>query len=207
MIDFIHTVGAIYLLVQYFTSFDISRTLSRPEEKYYRMFLATEDKGVQPKVIFVYLVITLVYRLLYYMIYFETFGALVQIIIKMIAFCFNFLALSTLFLLAFSLLGHILFNDIEEFWSFPRSFNQMYQSVFGGFDFTIYANSTLTTEYYGRIFMSLFLLGFACCSKITPPIHGSGDIIKKNWKSIFEKLYPYTSSKNNDLLIMCNSKY
>ena len=37
----------------------------------------------------------------------------------------------------------------------------MYQSVFGGFDFTIYANSTLTTEYYGRIFMSLFLLGFA----------------------------------------------
>ena len=37
----------------------------------------------------------------------------------------------------------------------------MYQSVFGGFDYTIYANSTLTTEYYGRIFMSLFLLGFA----------------------------------------------
>ena len=37
----------------------------------------------------------------------------------------------------------------------------MYQSVFGGFDFAIYANSTLTTEYYGRIFMSLFLLGFA----------------------------------------------
>ena len=79
------------------------------------MFLATEEKGVQPKVIFVYLVITLVYRLLYYMIYFETFGALVQIIIKMVIYCFKFLVLSTLFLLAFSLLGHILFNDIEEF--------------------------------------------------------------------------------------------
>lgn len=115
IIDFVHFIGAIYLLVQYFTYYDVSRTLSRAEEKYYKMFASTEEKGVQPKVIFVYLVIVLVYRLLYYMIYFETFGALVQIIIKMITFCFKFLVLSGLFLLAFSLFGHILFNDIEEF--------------------------------------------------------------------------------------------
>ena len=37
----------------------------------------------------------------------------------------------------------------------------MYQSIFGGFDFTIYANSSITPEYYGRLFMWIYLLGFA----------------------------------------------
>ena len=161
IIDFIHWVGAIYLIVQYLASYDINRTLSRSEEKYYRMFASTESYGVQPKVIFVYLVVVLIYRLLYQMVYFETFGALVQIIIKMIANCFKFLILSFMFLVAFTLLGHILFNDITEFSTIFYSFNTMYQSVFGGFDFSIYANSTITFEYYGRIFMCLFLLGFA----------------------------------------------
>lgn len=85
-IDLVHFIGAIYLLVRYFTHFDISRTLTRPEEKYYKMFLSTEENGVQPKVIFVYLVITVLNRLLYYMVYFDTFGALIQIILKMVVF-------------------------------------------------------------------------------------------------------------------------
>ena len=161
VIDFVHTVGAIYLIIEYCTYYNISRTLSRSEEKYYKMFASTEDRGVQPKVIFAYLVIVLVYRLLYQMIYFQTFGALVQIIIKMVGSCLKFLMLSFIFLVAFTILGHILFNDINEFQSIFWSFNTMYQSVFGGFDFAIYANSTITPEYYGRIFMCLYLLGFA----------------------------------------------
>lgn len=68
--------------------------------------------------------------------------------------------LSTLFLLCFSLLGYGLFNDIDQFSSYTRSFNEMYMSVFGAFDFAIYANSTITAEYYGRIFIGLFLLIF-----------------------------------------------
>ena len=161
LIDFVHVVGAIYLIVRYLTYYDISRTLSRSEEKYYRMFEATEAGGVQPKVIFAYLVIVMMYRLLFQMVYFNTFGALVQIIIQMIVSCFKFLILSLIFLVAFTILGYILFNDIDQFKSIFWSFNTMYQSVFGGFDFTIYSSSTITPEFCGRIFMCLFLLGFA----------------------------------------------
>ena len=161
LFDFVHTVGAIYLIVQYLTYYDISRTLSRSEEKYYRMFAATEAGGVQPKVIFAYLVIVMMYRLLFQMVYFNAFGALVQIIIQMIVSCFKFLILSLIFLVAFTILGYILFNDIDQFKSIFWSFNTMYQSVFGGFDFAIYSSSRITPEFWGRIFMCLFLLGFA----------------------------------------------
>ena len=161
LFDFVHAVGAIYLIVRYLTYYDISRTLSRSEEKYYKMFAATEAGGVQPKVIFAYLVIVMMYRLLFQMVYFNTFGALVQIIIQMIVSCFKFLILSLIFLVAFTILGYILFNDIDQFKSIFWSFNTMYQSVFGGFDFTIYSSSTITPEFCGRLFMCLFLLGFA----------------------------------------------
>ena len=160
-IDFIHFVGAIYLIVQYCTYYDINRTLSRSEEKYYRMFLSTESSGVQPKVIFTYLIITLMYRMLYQMSYFETFGALVQIIVKMIFEWFKFLTLCFFFLVTFTIIGYNLFNDIPEFNTIFYSFNTMYQSTFGGFDFSIYANSSITAEVYGRLYLCIFLLGFA----------------------------------------------
>ena len=161
IIDFIHTVGAIYLIIQYWTYYNINRTLTRAEEKYYKMFLSTETGEVQPKNIFVYLIIVIVYRMLYQLVYFKAFGPIVQIIIKMITKCFVFLILSLMFLFAFTLMGFILFYDINEFSSIFYSFNTMYQSIFGGFDFTIYTKSNVTKEYYGRIFMCLFLLGFA----------------------------------------------
>ena len=125
------------------------------------MFAATEAGGVQPKVIFAYLVIVMMYRLLFQMVYFNTFCALVQIIIQMNVSCFKFLVLSLILLVAFTILGYILFNDIDQFKSIFWSFDTMYQSVFGGFDFTIYSSSTITPEFWGRIFMCLFLLGFA----------------------------------------------
>ena len=158
-LDLIHFIGAIYLIIQYCTYYRIDRTLSRSEEKNYRMFLATQDAGVQTKVIFTYLIIVIIYRMLFQMSYFETFGALVQIIAKMIIECFKFLVLSFFFLVTFTIIGHNLFYDISEFSSIFYSFNTMYQSTFGAFDFAIYTNSTLTSEYYGRIFLSIFLLG------------------------------------------------
>ena len=125
------------------------------------MFLSTEAGGVQPKVIFVYLILVVMYRILYQMAYFKTFGPIVQIIIKMIANCFVFLIISLMFLISFTIMGYVLFYDIAEFSTIFRSFNTMYQSIFGGFDFTIYSNSSKTAEYYGRIYLCVFLLGFA----------------------------------------------
>ena len=161
IIDFIHTVGAIYLIIQYWTYYNIDRTLTRPEEKYYKIFLSTETENFQPKTVFVYLIIVIVYRMLFQLVYFKAFGPIVQIIIKMIAKCLVFLNLSLMFLFAFTMMAFILFNDIDEFSSIFYSFNTMYQSIFGGFDFTIYTKSYITREYYGRIFMCLFMLGFA----------------------------------------------
>ena len=99
--------------------------------------------------------------MLYQFVYFKAFGPIVQIILKMIAKCLLFLTLSLMFLFAFTMMAFILFNDIDEFSSIFYSFNTMYQSIFGGFDFTIYTKSYITREYYGRIFMCLFMLGFA----------------------------------------------
>ena len=103
----------------------------------------------------------MVYRMFYQMAFFEIFGALVQTVIKMFISCAKFLVLTFIFVVSFSALGHNLFNDIEEFSTIFRSFNTMYQSIFGGFDFAIYSNSSITPEYYGRLFMWVYLLGFA----------------------------------------------
>ena len=160
-IDLLQTVGAIYLIIRYNTDYNIDRTLSRSEEKYYKIFLSTEGEGIQPKVIFFLLIVVLVYRMFYQMAFFEIFGALVQTVIKMFISCAKFLVLTFIFVVSFSTLGHNLFNDIEEFSTIFRSFNTMYQSIFGGFDFTIYSNSSITPEYYGRLFMWVYLLGLA----------------------------------------------
>ena len=160
-IDLLHVIGAIYLIVRYNTYYNIDRTLSRPEEKYYKIFISTEGEGIQPKVIFFLLIVVMVYRMFYQMAFFETFGSLVQTVIKMFISCAKFLVLTFIFVLSFSALGHNLFNDIDDFSTIFRSFNTMYQSIFGGFDFTIYANSSITPEYYGRLFMWIYLLGFA----------------------------------------------
>lgn len=160
LFDTVQAALAIYLIVKYAGSYSIDRTLSRGEEKYYRMFLATEDGGLHPKTIFVYLVIIMIYRMLFQMVYFENFGALVMIIVKMVDKSFRFLVISTLFLLGFSLIGNTLFNDLTEFRNFWISLNTMYQSALGGFDFSIFAASSVTAEVYGRIFLAIYLLGF-----------------------------------------------
>ena len=69
-IDLLQVIGAIYLIVRYNTYYDINRTLSRSEEKYYKIFLSTEGEGIQPKVIFILFIIVMVYRMFYQMAFF-----------------------------------------------------------------------------------------------------------------------------------------
>jgi len=157
LIDSIHFSLAIYMMVRYFDDYTIDRTLSRPEEKYYKTMLATENSGIHVKVIFIYLLITLLYRMLYQMLFFETFGVLIQILVIMFYKASKFLVISLLFLFAFSLIGNTLFNDLTQFSTIFMSFNTMYESSLGGFDFSIYASGTTTHETYGRLFMGVYL--------------------------------------------------
>mmetsp|Transcript_21420 Transcript_21420/g.24612 ORF Transcript_21420/g.24612 Transcript_21420/m.24612 type:complete len:184 (+) Transcript_21420:599-1150(+) len=157
-IDTIHAALAIYMIYRYLNHYDISRTLTRSEEKYYQIMLSTEDNtGVNSIVIFIYFLLTLLYRMLYQMFFFETFGVLIKIIVKMVEQSVKFLFISLLFLFTFALIGNCLFNDMSEFKNIFISFNTMYGSALGGFDFGIFASGTTTHETYGRLFMGVYL--------------------------------------------------
>ena len=112
LIDLLQTAGAIYMIIRYNTYYNIDRTLARSEEKYYKICLLTEGEGIQPNLFFI---VVMVYRMFYQMSFFETFGSLVQTVIKMFISCVKFLILTFIFVISFSALGHNLFNDIDDF--------------------------------------------------------------------------------------------
>lgn len=87
----IHFILAINFIKVYFTEYDISRTLTRSEEKYYQMMMSTFKDSVGSYVVYNYLVFYLGGRILYQFVYFDMFGVLVQIIIKMIFNAVKFL--------------------------------------------------------------------------------------------------------------------
>ena len=61
-------------------------------------------------------------------------------------------------MLAFSLVGFGLFYDVTELSSLSSSFNTMFQSSLGGFDYTLFNNAINTSPLAGRIFLSIYLL-------------------------------------------------
>ena len=52
----------------------------------------------------------------------------------------------------------MLFFDIDEFKSFLVSFNTLYGSALGGFDFSIFSNSNEYDEHVGKIYLFIYLL-------------------------------------------------
>ena len=82
--NLVHFIIAINFIYVYFTHYNIDRTLTRPEEKYYKMMMSTFNDTVGSYTIINFLVFYLGGRMMYQFVYFETFGVLVQIVIKMI---------------------------------------------------------------------------------------------------------------------------
>ena len=158
LIDAVHSGFAIYLFIKLVFYYNIDRTLSRYEEKYYAMFLEVKTSSLQPMHWFCYILTYLIFRNLYQQIYFGEFGTLVQIIIKMAAKVIKFLTVYFIIVLMFSWVGYGLFYDIEDYSTLPKSFNTMFKSSLGGFDYTLYDNSTNTSSTAGRIYLSIYLL-------------------------------------------------
>ena len=52
----------------------------------------------------------------------------------------------------------MLFFDIDEFDSFLVSFNTLYGSALGGFDFSIFSKSNEYDEFVGKIYLFIYLL-------------------------------------------------
>ena len=158
VLDLVYAGFAIYLIIRFSLYYNVDRTLSRYEEKYYAMFLETKTNNLQPMHWFWYIVCVLIFRILYQQIYFGELGALVQIIIKMVVKVVRFLFIYFTIMLAFSLVGYGLFYDIDNYSTLPKSFNTMFGSSLGGFDFTLYDNSTVSSATAGRIYLSIYLL-------------------------------------------------
>ena len=160
LLDLAHSVLSIYLITKFVLNYNIERTLTRPEEKYYRMLLEIESDTLQPMHWFWYFIWVLIIRLFHMLIYFDEygFGILIQTIVKMAIKVIRFLVLYFTIILAFSFVGYGLFYDIEDYSSLFKSYNTMFKSSLGGFDYSIYDNSTKSSSTAGRIYLSIYLL-------------------------------------------------
>ena len=158
LLDLVYAWFAIYLVIKFIFYYNIDRNLTRFEEKYYAMYLEIKTNSLEPMHCLSYIVWVLIFRFLYQQIYFGERGALVQIVIKMVAKIVNFLFIYFTIMLAFSLVGFGLFYDVTELSSLSSSFNTMFQSSLGGFDYTLFNNAINTSPLAGRIFLSIYLL-------------------------------------------------
>ena len=114
--NFIHFILAINFIYVYFTQYNIDRTLTRSEEKYYKMMMSTFEDSVGSYTVFNFLVFYLGGRILYQFVYFEMFGVLVQIVIKMIFNAVKFLFFCLLFILFFTIVANIMYiNNSNHF--------------------------------------------------------------------------------------------
>ena len=160
LLDLANTALAIYLIIKFVFYYNIDRILTRPEEKYYRMLQEIESNTLQPMHWFIYCIWILVIRVFHILIYFDEFalGVLILIIVKMAIKVLKFLVLYFTIILAFSFVGYGMFYDIEEYSTIFKSYNTMFKSSLGGYDYSIYDNSVKSSSTAGRIYLSIYLL-------------------------------------------------
>ena len=160
ILDLVYSGLAIYWVIKFIYFYNIDRSLSRSEEKYYRMLLEIETNKLQPMHWFMYFIWVLIVRLFHYLIYFDEvgFSVLIEIMVKMTIKVFRFLVLFFIIILAFSFVGYGLFYDVEDYSTLIKSFNTMFKSSLGGFDYSLYDNSTISSSTAGRIYLSIYLL-------------------------------------------------
>ena len=158
--DLVYSWLAVYWVIKFIYFYNIDRSLSRSEEKYYRMLLEIETNRLQPMHWFMYFIWVLTLRLFHYLIYFDEygFGILIKIMIKMTIKVFRFLVLYFVIILIFSFVGYGLFYDVEDYSTLIKSYNTMFKSSLGGFDYSIYDNSTISSSTARRIYLSIYLL-------------------------------------------------
>ena len=156
--NFVHFLLAINFIYVYFTQYNIDRTLTRSEEKYYKMMMSTFEDSVGSYTVFNFLVFYLGGRILFQFVYFEMFGVLVQIVIKMIFNAVKFLFFCLLFVIFFSIVANIMYFDLSNYASFYDSFVSMYSSALGGFSFADFDSSTHVSYYSRKGTLATYLL-------------------------------------------------
>jgi hypothetical protein len=149
---------AILLLVKYNDDNGQSRNDYPTAEKNYRFMLDATDGDFGSNVQISLLFSVLIFRLLHILIYNKAVGYLVQITIAMLTTSMKFILLCLIVLITFTIVGLLLFSDMEEFKTFYLSFNSMYAFALGGFDFEIFTNEYRMSSTSGRVFLGIFLL-------------------------------------------------
>ena len=129
----------IWLNIKYYQDISLDWDNHEKKEKHYRFMLKISEGTFGSNTIIWFIYATLVFRIMYLIIYSKSFGWLIKIMAKMLGNTLRFVAIALIVLVGFSVVGHTLFYDIEEYNTFFMAFNTLYASLLGSFNFETFS--------------------------------------------------------------------
>ena len=128
------------------------------DDYFYEIFKIWKDYEPNQMLFYIFFMTFIMVKCFLGLLFNTYLGELAQIAISMLKDSFRFLFLYLILLIFFSVVGYMLFLDIDEFKSFLVSFNTLYGSALGGFDFEIFSKSNEYEEHVGKIYLFAYLL-------------------------------------------------